>query len=117
MSIEVNHRLVEIFGLQGQRVRELTLRATAGEAPTITITRLLIDAGEVHATTRQFDLVLTEPDDPCKAALARLQVFIEEAGAAASAKLRRDHERALDRLLRAPTLHAHLHDFYPLPRA
>lgn len=109
MSIhDVNQRLVEIFGLQGQRVRELTLRAAAGEAPTITITRLLINPGEVHTTTRQFDLVLAEPEEPCAAAMARVQSFIDEAAAAASARLRWDHQRALDRLIGAPLLHAHL---------
>ncbi len=99
MSRDVNQLLTEIFGLTGQRVREFTLHAAAGELPQMTVTHLLVDAGQVHATTRQFTLVPAEPCDPAERAMQRVQASIDAAAAAASQRLREDHQRALQRLV------------------
>jgi hypothetical protein len=98
VSRDLNRLLTEIFGLAGQGVREFTLHAAAGELPQMTVTRLLVDAGQVHATTRQFTLVPAEPDDPVERAMHRVQAGIEVAAVAASQRLRDDHGRALQRL-------------------
>jgi hypothetical protein len=99
MSLEVNSLLAEIFGLAGQRVREFTLRAAAGELPQMTVTHLLVDRGQVHATTRQFTLVPAESKDPEERAMQRVQAGIDAAAAAASQRLREDHHRAQQRLV------------------
>lgn len=58
---EVGSKLVEVFGLKGQRVTELVVRAAVGETPTISVTRNLLDAGEIRAETQVFDIGLMSP--------------------------------------------------------
>jgi hypothetical protein len=109
MSVhEANAALLKIFGLEGLRVAELTVRAAANELPTITIRRHLIDwPKDPDSIVQVFTLGMIEPGDPpprpepvdpYERALFRVQAVIESAAAKASAKIRADHERAMLRI-------------------
>jgi hypothetical protein len=99
--ISINQRLTRVFGLDGRRVRAFTLRVEAGQPPLITVTRLLIEDGDVREIDQVFDLV-EHPHagtaDPYALAMARVIARIDELAEQASRKLKADHFRAMGRL-------------------
>lgn len=96
MSIqEVNSRLLKVFGLEGLRVRELTVHAAVDEVPTITVTRMMLQPGDVRSVTQVFGLVPAASADPYEAAMARVQEVIDQSARRASVRLRADHLLAL----------------------
>jgi hypothetical protein len=63
MTSSVNAKIAEAFGLTGKSVREFTLHAAYGVAPTITITRHILspdDLPPVKVLRECFELVLRE---------------------------------------------------------
>jgi hypothetical protein len=99
--LDINQRLTRIFGLDGQRVRAFTLRAEAGQPAVITVTRLLIEDGDVRELEQSFGLVahqLPDPGDPYEQAMDRVRVRIDELALQASKKLKDDHLKALVKL-------------------
>jgi hypothetical protein len=83
--INVNQRLLKIFGLEGQRVTSLTVHTEVDAIPTLTTKRLLInvDGQDVRVIEQVFDLVprqQTAARPECEA-MARVNAWIEtEAG-------------------------------------
>lgn len=76
--IDVNQRLLKIFGLEGQRVIALTVHAEVNTVPTITIRRHLMTDQDVRQVEHVFDLQLRkETVQPECEAMARVNAWIE----------------------------------------